>query len=146
MKYWRRHKHELEADPTSSTSTNPSSGAHPNQTEQPLPEGPPQKRKRYDHDDDMLLAQYFATGPQGTSDAIFQRFARLHPHHPWKGWQEHHRIHKTQIDHLMKGVLQGEGVGMNMGMGMGVGVGVGVNVGVGVDDALQPFALESMEA
>ena len=70
----------------------------------------------------------------------------MHPHHPWKGWQEHHLIHKTQIDHLMKGVLQGEAAGMNMGMGMGVGVGVGVNVGVGVDDGLQNFGLESMEA
>ncbi|KAG8685162.1 hypothetical protein FRC08_013268 [Ceratobasidium sp. 394] len=165
MKYWRRHKHELEAE------TNPSSASaqpHPQEAQQPLPEGPPQKRKRYDHEDDMLLARYFATGPQGTSDAIFQRFARIHPHHPWKGWQEHHRIHKTQIDHLMKGVIQNGpvqagsssasgaggsgGAGSSAagssagGMSIGIGVpGIGVVGVVGVGDALQDFGLEAME-
>ncbi|KAG8741937.1 hypothetical protein FRC10_002248 [Ceratobasidium sp. 414] len=164
MKYWRRHKHELEAEtnPSNASSTQPH-----HQDTQPLPEGPPQKRKRYDHEDDMLLARYFATGPQGTSDAIFQRFARTHPHHPWKGWQEHHRIHKTQIDHLMKSIIQNGpvqagsssasgasgsgGAGSSAagstagGISMGIGV-AGMSVVVGVDDGLQNFGLESMEA
>ncbi|QRV90666.1 BRCA1 carboxy-terminus (BRCT) domain protein [Ceratobasidium sp. AG-Ba] len=149
MKYWRRHKHELEAE------TNPptSGQAHTQQeTQQPLPEGPPQKRKRYDHEDDMLLAQYFATSPQGTSDAIFQRFAREHPHHPWKGWQEHHRIHKTQIDHLMKNILTQQQAGTSTGAVVsssntgGISMGIGIGVGVGVNDDLQNFGLESMDA
>jgi hypothetical protein len=29
------------------------------------------------------------------------------PHHPWKGWQEHHRIHKTEIEHLIDRIKQG---------------------------------------
>ncbi|KAG9088093.1 hypothetical protein FRC06_002239 [Ceratobasidium sp. 370] len=163
--------HQLAA-PSSKAETNPSSSSstqpHHQDTQQPLPEGPPQKRKRYDHEDDMLLARYFATSPQGTSDAIFQRFARMHPHHPWKGWQEHHRIHKTQIDHLMKGIIQngsvqtgsssasvagGGGAGSSAagssagGISMGIGVaGISVVGVVGVDDGLQNFGLEPMEA
>lgn len=31
-----------------------------------------------------------------------------HSHHPWKGWQEHHRIHKAKIDHLIQRILAGE--------------------------------------
>ncbi|KAB5594686.1 hypothetical protein CTheo_1833 [Ceratobasidium theobromae] len=176
MKYWRRHKHELETEapnppPTTSFTHPQPPHAQPQsqpQEQQPLPQGPPQKRKRYDHDDDMLLAQYFATGPQGTSDAIFQRFARMHPHHPWKGWQEHHRIHKTQIDHLMKKILQsnaaaalaagaappggpapsGSGAGSTSGAASASGSGStsagpsGVPV---VDDGLQNFGLDAME-
>ncbi|ELU41904.1 hypothetical protein AG1IA_04066 [Rhizoctonia solani AG-1 IA] len=83
MKYWRRHKHELEADPSmaanqppttsfSHPSTSAAASASTSAPDQPLPQGPPQKRKRYDNEDDLLLARYFATGPQGTSDAIFQ--------------------------------------------------------------------------
>lgn len=60
MKYWRRHKHELEPD---------EHGGPP----APLPE----KKLRYSTKDDVLLAQYFATGPTGTSDQIFQAFAKL---------------------------------------------------------------------
>lgn len=60
MKYWRRHKHELEPD---------DSGGPP----APLPE----KKLRYSNEDDIFLARYFATQPQGTSDQIFQAFAKL---------------------------------------------------------------------
>ncbi|KAG9120573.1 hypothetical protein FRC07_003878, partial [Ceratobasidium sp. 392] len=156
MKYWRRHKHELEAETANppSSSNQPHHPNHPHpETHQPLPEGPPQKRKRYDHEDDMLLAHYFATNPQGTSDAIFQRFARTHPHHPWKGWQEHHRIHKTQIDHLMKTIIEngqvagssaGEG-GVTAGPSGAGGIGMGMMGVVGVE-GLQDFGLEPMEA
>ncbi|CAE6535410.1 unnamed protein product [Rhizoctonia solani] len=146
MKYWRRHKHELETDPSTAVTTSfthPStSAAAPSSTstpEQPLPQGPPQKRKRYDHDDDTLLAQYFASGPQGTSDAIFQRFAQLHPHHPWKGWQEHHRIHKTQIDHLMKKILQ-----TNAAAALAAGA-PPPGSAAGVVEASRDFALDAME-
>lgn len=60
MKYWRRHKHELEPD---------DSGQAP----APLPE----KKMRYSTGDDILLARFFADRPQGTSDQIFQAFAKL---------------------------------------------------------------------
>ncbi|KAF9010703.1 hypothetical protein BDQ17DRAFT_1346730 [Cyathus striatus] len=91
MKFWRRHKHELER----------SDG------DAPLPQ-PPEKKMRYSREDDILLARYFYNRPSGTSDKIFQEFGRLHPHHPWKGWQEHHRIHKQKIDHLIE--LIGRGI------------------------------------
>jgi len=91
MKYYRRHKHEL----------NRLEG------DEPLP-APPAKKMRYGRNDDILLAQYFANKPEGTSDKIFQTFARIYPHHPWKGWQEHHRIHKAKIDHLIQRINQGE--------------------------------------
>ncbi|KAF8415960.1 hypothetical protein L210DRAFT_965505 [Boletus edulis BED1] len=93
MKFWRRHKHEL------------------NRTEgdDPLPQ-PPEKKMRYSRADDILLAKYFLTKPEGTSDKIFQAFGRLHPHHPWKGWQEHHRIHKAKIDHLIQRLANGENI------------------------------------
>ncbi|KAF8552508.1 hypothetical protein OG21DRAFT_113098 [Imleria badia] len=60
MKFWRRHKHEL------------------NRTEgdDPLPQ-PPEKKMRYSRSDDILLAKYFFTKPEGTSDKIFQAFGRL---------------------------------------------------------------------
>ena len=60
MKFWRRHKHEL------------------NRTEEdePLPV-PPDKKMRYSKDDDILLAKYFFNKPDGTSDKIFQAFGRL---------------------------------------------------------------------
>lgn len=93
MKFWRRHKHEL------------------NRTEEddPLPQ-PPEKKMRYSRTDDILLAKYFFTKPEGTSDKVFQTFGRLHPHHPWKGWQEHHRIHKAKIDHLIQKLGNGESI------------------------------------
>lgn len=83
---------------------------------------------RYSRQDDVLLAKHFINKPEGTSDKIFQNFARLvgvaalrstdglsdvrvqHPHHPWKGWQEHHRIHKAKIDYLMQRLAQGENI------------------------------------
>lgn len=148
MKFYRRHKHEL------------------NHTEEdePLPL-PPEKKMRYSRSDDVLLARFFSNKPEGTSDKIFQGFARdvsftfpspfplpplgpfiplllaalirllcrlrifvripltsntdrdgssgvrvvvQHPHHPWKGWQEHHRIHKAKIDHLIQKLAAGE--------------------------------------
>lgn len=60
MKFWRRHKHEL------------------NRTEEddPLPQ-PPEKKMRYSRTDDILLAKYFFTKPEGTSDKVFQTFGRL---------------------------------------------------------------------
>ncbi|PSS37855.1 hypothetical protein PHLCEN_2v323 [Hermanssonia centrifuga] len=84
MKFYRRHKHEL----------------HHMEGDEPLPRPPP-KKMRYSKADDVLLARYFYTKPDGTSDKVFQDFGRLQPHHPWKGWQEHHRIHKAKIDHLV---------------------------------------------
>ena len=59
MKFWRRHKHEL------------------NRTEgdEPLPV-PPDKKMRYSKEDDVLLARYFFNKPDGTSDKIFQAFGR----------------------------------------------------------------------
>ncbi|TFK44202.1 hypothetical protein BDQ12DRAFT_620089 [Crucibulum laeve] len=90
MKFWRRHKHELERT----------------EGDEPLPL-PPDKKMRYSSGDDILLAKYFFNKPTGTSDKIFQAFARQYPHHPWKGWQEHHRIHKAKIDHLI--ILLGRG-------------------------------------
>ncbi|KAI0041007.1 hypothetical protein FA95DRAFT_1502009 [Auriscalpium vulgare] len=91
MKFYRRHKHEL------------------NHTEEdePLPQAP-EKKMRYSRSDDVLLAKYFYNKPDGTSDKLFQAFGRMHPHHPWKGWQEHHRIHKAKIDHLIQRLAQGE--------------------------------------
>ncbi|THH01438.1 hypothetical protein EW145_g6916 [Phellinidium pouzarii] len=91
MKYYRRHKHELNRI----------------EGDEPLPPPPP-KKMRYGFSDDILLAQYFANIPEGTSDKVFQDFAKLNPHHPWKGWQEHHRIHKAKIDHLIQRINSGE--------------------------------------
>lgn len=59
MKFWRRHKHEL----------NRTDG------DDPLPQ-PPEKKMRYSRSDDILLAKYFFTKPEGTSDKIFQAFGR----------------------------------------------------------------------
>ncbi|KAJ7725855.1 hypothetical protein DFH07DRAFT_853624 [Mycena maculata] len=91
MKYWRRHKHELER----------------NEADAPLPV-PPDKKMRYSRGDDILLAKHFYNKVEGTSDKIFQAFGRLYPHHPWKGWQEHHRIHKPKIDHFIQRLANGE--------------------------------------
>lgn len=110
MKYWRRHKHELEPQTDGSVQA---------------PYTPVGKKSRYTKEDDILLAKYFfvnqrppsnapgATGlanpiPGKTSDAIFQEFAKLHPQHPWKGWQEHHRLHKREIDLMIKKLEDGE--------------------------------------
>ena len=59
MKYWRRHKHELFRDPN----------------DDPLPQAP-EKKMRYSHADDVLLAKFYFERPEGTSDKIFQAFAR----------------------------------------------------------------------
>ncbi|KAJ7594576.1 hypothetical protein C8J56DRAFT_927082 [Mycena floridula] len=84
MKFWRRHNHEL----------------NHNDPDDPLPQRP-DKKMRYSQQDDISLARYLYSKPEGTMDKIFQTFAILHPHHPWKGWQEHHRIHKAKIDYLI---------------------------------------------
>lgn len=60
MKFWRRHKHELNRA----------------ETDDPLPQ-PPDKKMRYSREDDILLAKHFANKPEGTSDKIFQAFGRL---------------------------------------------------------------------
>ncbi|KAJ3513439.1 hypothetical protein NLJ89_g2945 [Agrocybe chaxingu] len=91
MKFWRRHKHEMERS----------------ETDEPLP-AHPDKKMRYSKADDILLAKHFYHKPDGTSDKIFQAFARQHSHHPWKGWQEHYRIHKAKIEHLMQLIANGE--------------------------------------
>ncbi|KAK7057222.1 hypothetical protein R3P38DRAFT_2840037 [Favolaschia claudopus] len=91
MKFWRRHKHELERS----------------ETDAPLPL-PPEKKMRYSRADDILLAKHFVNKREGKSDQIFQAFARMYPHHPWKGWQEHHRIHKAKIDHFIQRLANGE--------------------------------------
>ncbi|KAI0655972.1 hypothetical protein C8Q70DRAFT_922742 [Cubamyces menziesii] len=93
MKFYRRHKHELHHAPG----------------DEPLP-APPEKKMRYSRQDDVLLAKYFVNKPEGTSDKIFQTFARQHPHHPWKGWQEHYRIHKVKIDYLIQRLSAGENI------------------------------------
>lgn len=60
MKFWRRHKHELNRS----------------ESDDPLPQ-PPEKKMRYSRDDDILLAKYFFSKPEGTSDKIFQAFGRM---------------------------------------------------------------------
>ncbi|KAJ7132782.1 hypothetical protein C8R43DRAFT_1023321 [Mycena crocata] len=91
MKFWRRHKHELE----------------PAEMDAPFPQ-PPDKKMRYSRGDDLLLAKHFYNKVEGTSDKIFQAFGRMHPHHPWKGWQEHHRINRKYIDRLIERLGNGE--------------------------------------
>lgn len=59
MKFYRRHKHELHHVPG----------------DEPLP-APPEKKMRYSKQDDVLLANFFCNKPEGTSDKIFQNFAR----------------------------------------------------------------------
>lgn len=93
MKYWRRHKHEF----------------HHTERDDPIPPVP-EKKMRYSRQDDVLLAQFFESRPTGTSDSIFQSFGRKYPHHPWKGWQEHHRIHKAKIDSLIAMLQRGENI------------------------------------
>lgn len=60
MKYYRRHKHELNRSIT----------------DEPLPMRPT-KKLRYHRRDDVLLARYFANKPEGTLDKIFQNFAKI---------------------------------------------------------------------
>ena len=60
MKFWRRHKHELDWE----------------DGDEPLPP-PPDKKLRYSKEDDILLAKHFVNKPDGTSDKIFQAFGRI---------------------------------------------------------------------
>jgi hypothetical protein len=60
MKFYRRHKHEI----------------HHVDGDDPLPQAP-DKKMRYSRADDILLAKYFHQKPEGTSDKVFQAFARL---------------------------------------------------------------------
>ena len=60
MKFYRRHKHEL----------------NHTETDDPLPQVP-EKKMRYSRADDVLLAKFFFNKPDGTSDKIFQAFGRL---------------------------------------------------------------------
>jgi hypothetical protein len=60
MKFYRRHKHEL----------------NHTENDDPLPQAP-EKKMRYSRADDVLLAKYFFNKPDGTSDKIFQAFGRL---------------------------------------------------------------------
>ena len=60
MKFYRRHKHEL----------------NHTDNDDPLPQAP-EKKMRYSRADDVLLAKFFFNKPDGTSDKIFQAFGRL---------------------------------------------------------------------
>ncbi len=60
MKFYRRHKHEL----------------NHTENDDPLPQAP-EKKMRYSRADDVLLAKFFFDKPDGTSDKIFQTFGRL---------------------------------------------------------------------
>jgi hypothetical protein len=60
MKFYRRHKHEL----------------NHTESDDPLPQAP-EKKMRYSRADDVLLAKFFFNKPDGTSDKIFQAFGRL---------------------------------------------------------------------
>ena len=60
MKFYRRHKHEL----------------NHTENDDPLPQAP-EKKMRYSRADDVLLAKFFFNKPDGTSDKIFQAFGRL---------------------------------------------------------------------
>ncbi|TFK25250.1 hypothetical protein FA15DRAFT_668790 [Coprinopsis marcescibilis] len=91
MKYWRRHKHELTR-----------------LDGEIIMPSPPDKKMRYSAQDDIDLAKFFQQKKTGTLDQLFQEFALLKPTHPWKGWQEHHRIHKAKIDHLIAQLDAGE--------------------------------------
>ena len=59
MKFYRRHKHEL----------------NHTENDDPLPQAP-EKKMRYSRADDVLLAKFFFNKPDGTSDKIFQAFGR----------------------------------------------------------------------
>ncbi len=57
--YWRRHKHELEGD-----------------RDEIAAPAPPSKRARYTREDDVLLAQFFATKRfDDSQDNLFRLFA-----------------------------------------------------------------------
>ena len=60
MKFYRRHKHELEHK----------------EGDDPLPP-PPTKKMRYTKADDVLLAKFFANRPEGTTDKVFPEFGRI---------------------------------------------------------------------
>lgn len=60
MKFYRRHKHELNHE----------------DGDEPLPL-PPDKKMRYSRADDVLLAKFFFEKPEGTSDKVFQMFGRI---------------------------------------------------------------------
>ena len=53
-----------------------------------------------------LRGRYVVSSPQKLRPETFLQ----HPHHPWKGWQEHHRIHKAKIDNLIQRLEHGEDV------------------------------------
>ncbi|KAL1681775.1 hypothetical protein EV122DRAFT_204688 [Schizophyllum commune] len=95
---------------SSSSSRLPSSTSTPSATH-PTKPPPTGKPKRYTQADDILLAKFLANKPRGTSDAIFRAFAGMHPHHPWKGWQEHYRVSRATVDHLVRQLQAGRAIG-----------------------------------
>ncbi|KAG8907436.1 hypothetical protein FRB99_004231 [Tulasnella sp. 403] len=80
LKYWRRHKHEIEVQPdgeAAGSSGGTSAGWSATILQVPSHNTPVGKRQRYSHEDDILLAKFWASEPQGTSDKLFQDFARM---------------------------------------------------------------------
>ncbi|KAL1723845.1 hypothetical protein EV715DRAFT_285908 [Schizophyllum commune] len=100
---------------SSSSRLPPSTTTHP--TTHPTKPPPTGKPKRYTQADDVLLAKFLANKPRGTSDAIFRAFAGMHPHHPWKGWQEHYRVSRATVDHLVRQLQAGRAIGEGEGEG-----------------------------
>ncbi|KAL1756278.1 hypothetical protein FB107DRAFT_211765 [Schizophyllum commune] len=100
---------------TSSSSRLPPSTTSSSSTTHPTKPPPTGKPKRYTQADDVLLAKFLANKPRGTSDAIFRAFAGMHPHHPWKGWQEHYRVSRATVDHLVRQLQAGRAIGEGEG-------------------------------
>ncbi|KAI4526388.1 hypothetical protein K525DRAFT_277089 [Schizophyllum commune Loenen D] len=101
-----------QSKPTQSSLPKSSSSRLPPTPSTTHPTKPPTgKPKRYTQADDVLLAKFLANKPRGTSDAIFRAFAGMHPHHPWKGWQEHYRVSRATVDHLVRQLQAGRAIG-----------------------------------
>ncbi|TRM69276.1 hypothetical protein BD626DRAFT_473536 [Schizophyllum amplum] len=85
--------------------------SRPQQHASPIPSKYPSgKPRRYTKSDDVLLAKYLVGRPKGTSDAVFRAFSAMHPHHPWKGWQEHYRVSRATVDHLVRALDAGKSI------------------------------------
>lgn len=85
--YWRRHKHEIEVkgtgdgdgeddEPAAPSGSGGKGVASVTALQVPRVDNSLAKRQRYSQQDDILLARFWATSPKGTSDKIFQAFAK----------------------------------------------------------------------